>query len=1739
MGKIASAKQTGQGGTSYEDKTNAFFLACMLTETIPFGINYGKIIKIRLQVRADGWLFDDCLLTLEKAGLQYNIGVSIKSAVHFTSQGCAHEINRLLWEQYLGVENKVFNTSNDYLCLVQSPLSTSVSESLNTVLQQATVQEAEEFFERNQVEGYNSVEKRRIFNSFACPADLAAVYSVNPKDIGKVLKRFLQAEFDFEKMISNTESRALDLCRIALKKKTQSNSIALFKRLCQVARDMASISGTIDPIRLVSILRDEYELNAFPSFQEDWKKIKNSTLEKLSVIRDDIGGVVKLSRTATIGLIDECFAKFQGCMLNGISGGGKTSVAKTFAEMKLTENSQVIWIDGADVQNDLLHIKLGLDHPIQELIKYSGEKPGYIIVDGIEKIYQSTIQKWMAIILAAASTENNTWKVLFTFPVDSVDYIQRMLHENNIQTSVFGKCQLQQLDDNDVSLLINKFPQIARFFLKNTMRTILSNLKLLDSVLADAINLSDISDREFGETQLIDFIWCNQIEKTNTGLQKGAFLKLLAEKQADKLTLNISTSEFSISDIAPGDDLIKSRFLLQKDEHFFFVHDLYGDWSRYKILLSKSTDIKTFLSSKHLSSPLWSRSIRLWGISLLEKNEDSSEWEKQFNLFNSGSTQDKTIQDLLLESFYFASNAYELMNQSKQLLFTDKGAMFKRLMKLFAVRATTSNPKILELASSLNISEASALDVDRIPIIYYWIDFLNFLYENADTVVDIDFIQLSSIASTWIKNVPPGLPLRKESSDLICLVAEKIFHKETNEGYVDSETSEQVYESMLMGYSENPDKIKRLALQIAKRLPYEKKSSVNLEASNLDISPKIDLNVHIGRGILEPLKRKAEQWPDGPYERVDEAFQKACLSTKAIYPILKNDPELASELLLAIIIDEPKDLYEHYNYYNQDYSVYSPIRWYPPFFLRGPFISFFRIQPIHAIRFMNRLMGFVTERYFESQETRNQEEEVIKTTLDGNIKNYKGDSSVFLWHKDIGNAPHLIVSLLMAFEQFLYENIEQKKDITEYVRMAVRETNSLAVVGVVLVVAKIQWTLYAEELFHLLFHPVFLMWDSHSRDYSICGGWGDLPMSWKEPAKKWEGRTHRFFPLKDALLNLYLIDDDFQEKFKAVTNAWQKEIDEIDTHNTYAVYIRQAITQLKKENWVLDKQNYFVFIEPKELTQELMGGRKDSMDILEDGVFAFKCRQIINGEQPITLETAEDYWKKIQHFIDKLNGTQISITNELGAWASPYTNILAAMATLICYREIWGATHPDYLSFIKNFCVSLVEKTKLSSERYEMNATMDDWTTFMAEIAPVIWKDDITNKDVRCLVAGCCILFSQPATERLLKSTANKFKWNDPAFIQLQNFLILFSSEYDTFHPYQESLRSLSLIRSLLIDRFINDEIASQPEEWSIVRQPEKWIAKETDHWRHREQSDLMRAPGLRTELLVPLFKNLPKLQTIIDTTEQEHICYLLEQAFLQVIYELGEINETSVTITKYPDDFTLTVLQRVASELVAISDGKRETFWKPLLSYGYIIKSSIDTFCKSFFLYNLGFPERHEKMVEILKEMVEFTYTASTWTNVHISRHEDFRLAVVGMQQDFVSIWTDDYISFMDKANAIYTTWFVKRKLNPFAVLSLLDFIMAKSGEFIIPTGLIIINAFFKFGVTIAQGPPPKHMVYVGHPDHDAKLALALSYLWNNKKKIVLSSQDIFDNYKDLVQYLISINNPVGIDLQDKLVID
>jgi hypothetical protein len=236
VAEVATAKQTGQGGTTFEDKTAAWFMACMLSETMPFGADYGYITKISFQVRPDGWLFDDLLLTCETVtGVTRHIAISIKSNQQINTAGCAEEINGLLWEQYLQHNTAVFNKTLDAMCLIEAPIQLAASDALHEILQLVSKQDAAVFHQRVLAGQSVSAANQKMYKSFYCPDALVAIYGVQEAETGNLLKCFIEKQMDFERITSADEVNTIKLCRETLKNKnaaTFSETMFAAKNIC-------------------------------------------------------------------------------------------------------------------------------------------------------------------------------------------------------------------------------------------------------------------------------------------------------------------------------------------------------------------------------------------------------------------------------------------------------------------------------------------------------------------------------------------------------------------------------------------------------------------------------------------------------------------------------------------------------------------------------------------------------------------------------------------------------------------------------------------------------------------------------------------------------------------------------------------------------------------------------------------------------------------------------------------------------------------------------------------------------------------------------------------------------------------------------------------------------------------------------------------------------------------------------------------------------------------------------------------------------------------------------------------------------------------------------------------------------------------------------------------------------------------------------------------------------------------
>lgn len=242
----------------------------------------------------------------------------------------------------------------------------------------------------------------------------------------------------------------------------------------------------------------------------------------------------------------------------------------------------------------------------------------------------------------------------------------------------------------------------------------------------------------------------------------------MGEKQADNLEAETPTDAFSISDLAQVDGLIRDRLCQEREERLSFCHDLYGDWARQRVLLGKANNLYEYLEPR-ISSPLWHRAARLYGLHLLEKHEDITNWHTAFIALENASG---LTQDLLLEAALFAADPLPLLERLWSDLVANNGLLLRRLLGRFLHVTTLPNPMIREILGTY--SETRAATIDRLPYWPYWLPMLRFLHKHLKDVIELAPKQVAEIADAWLWRGGRTAPLRREVAELALALAEQM-----------------------------------------------------------------------------------------------------------------------------------------------------------------------------------------------------------------------------------------------------------------------------------------------------------------------------------------------------------------------------------------------------------------------------------------------------------------------------------------------------------------------------------------------------------------------------------------------------------------------------------------------------------------------------------------------------------------------------------------------------------------------------------------------------------------------------------------------------------------------------------------------------------------------------------------------------------------------------------------------------
>lgn len=1627
--EVATPKQTAGGGFVFEDKVVGYFLVWMLSGSPPF-TSSGPIERIDCQVDVDGWKgFDDLLISTKLGDERRRYALSIKSNLQFTKDAAPAALVRAAWELLLHRSSTVMDVERDTFGLVCVPHPDPPQIAIQSLLSKARWQTAAQLAARLPKSGYASPSERAIHASCACPDDIATGLQEGDKLPGRILKRMSVLDMDFENAESSKEAVSRFVCAELVESGSTTDANSLWAAICQIAQRVRPHGG-ITRTELIHEVRSVVRLRDLPDFVRDWEKLHAWRKTELDAIPDHVAGAVEVDRYDVAAQILSELGVSRFVSVVGASGTGKSVVAKTIAQ-EYGEEGNVLWLRGERVRARYIETLASdhqLDHLLQEVLSNGKREGGLVVLDSGERLLDEADFTEMCSLLKMLSMHKKGcgWRLLVTCREEAWGRVQYGL------SRAFGydmDWRPVRVDYPTFEMLLpvwEAFPALRTLAVRPHLSQVMRNLKVIDLLAtASAAGKSPDGGSWVGESQMIAWYWEHMVRGGSRGSQRDVLLQKLAIEHGDHGRFETRESELSSDELVVTGD---SSLLLLTDADrgtISFVHDLIADWARFRALAAHSDDLATYCESR-FTNPHWHAALRLYGVSLLEADTTGERWKAAIAAY-------PEARDSLLEALVFAGNSRELIDGVWSVLVADDGALLNAFLKRFQHVASIPNPEYMALALQVGSEEDEARTWERIPLWMYWLSILPALAGHKDDLLANSPSETARLARTWLRHTPADWPGRQHAATLALGVAEQALR---NGGYHhhSDENVRLPYTALLEAYRDKPDDVRELLLKAAARV------EPTTEDGELFKDYEPPGTVTEVRSIIGGGKRVVQEpWPDGPLCRVDEAFRGACFETDAMRGIMEEAPELAREIVLALLIECRPPKMEHDYHSRQSMLPEDEVclvhdhGFYPRFYTRGPFLLFSKTQPEAALRTITRLIDFATERWMESRYDKEHRGMGLDIPLTNGEKRFVGDADVFNWYHGVSHS-YIASSALMAVEKWLYERLDKKEDIVEWLELILEASHSMAFLGMLCEAGRYAPWLLAGTLRPLLLVPdTYYMETMYARNGGLQFG---TPASIREGewffklARKWDSMEHRHRRLVDIASYLFHRHEETRESLMLARERWREAVHNQEGNERWRRHTQALIATFDQENWkevdLPDGSKGLAFEEPEHLkTPPDQLARSEKQILLL--TLPMTCRKMIDEGHGLSDE-------EIPAFIARSKDlTGFEPEDKDAARIAPVAgSLLGTAAVLFLLHRDWLRSNPDE----EKWCIEVLDQTLADPPpwpEFDMPESVGnhDWEHFACEIAGVIWAESPMEELAQERVFHLAFAKHYTAAGTLLRRAFERREELGDEFWRLVNLVLewaavrweirdaQYSDEKPDFTDWVSEART----------RFRTGKFGTAIPDWGerSLREGKLWAAN--NHPRYLGQDDihlLTRIPRIDAQQMQATFAGVFLPAQATDDSERDRFFKFWDQALLMCLAgtrfydEKGQELPSTLTEAGLPYDSDNWVLERLAVVVGQMrSDDKPERYWQPILALGARAEHWVDHFLNHWFM------DAKKAMVPAVfvgewKRMIDFCLASEAWgiqggrAAFHLP---SLWMSLMGLPRFTTSLWQDGDAALVEEA--------------------------------------------------------------------------------------------------------------------------
>lgn len=1731
--RVATPKQTAGGGFIFEDKVVGYVLVRMLSGSSPFPAN-GAIERVDCQVSADGWIgFDDLLITCKKGDTLSRYALSIKSNIQFSKDAAPPELVQSAWELLLHRSSGVMNIEYDFIGLICVPHPNPPKVAIQSLIRKSRSQTPSQLAERLKVSGYASEQERNIHASCICPENAAIGLSEENKLPGHILRKMIALEYDFEDADSTDEAQAIFLCTQLVESGDIADASTLWAGICQIAQRIRQHGG-LARSDLIKEARKIAQLRDLPDYARDWEKIHAWKNIELDRIRDQVTGGIKVARDTVLNQVFDSLESSRFVSIVGTSGTGKSVIAKQVAQANETKGN-VLWLKGERVRHgyvEQLANHYQLSHPLAEVLKSGKSEEGLIVLDGGERLLGESDFTEMCVLLNILSiqTKGSGWRLLVTCREEAWDRVQYGLIRAFGTAINWYPVRIQYPTYETLRPVWEAFPGIRKLAVRPHLSQLMRNFKVVDLLATASAAGQNLDGASWnGESQMINWYWKQVVRDGSNGPQRDILLQNLAVENADRGRFTKPETELSAGDLAIIPD---SSHLVRTDDEkgtVSFVHDLIADWARFRAILAHENGFHAYCISR-FKNPHWHTALRLYGVYLLEADMTGERWKAAI-------LANPLIRDCLLEALVFAGNSQALINGVWSVLIADKGDLLRAFLKRFQHVASIPNPEYITLASHAGIEENEARIWERIPLWMYWLGILPALAGHKEDLITFAPTETAQLSRSWLRHTGKDWPGREYAAELAVAVAQQTLRT----GMYSDKTARLHYTALLEAYSNNPENVRELLLKAAARI------EPTVEDGELFRNYTPPGTVTELASILGGRKVTQEPWPHGPLYRADEAFRDACFNSDAMRGIMLDAPELAQEIVLALLIEfRPPKLDNDFDTWGSrlpeaKVCLYHDHSFKPRFYNKGPFLLFLRTNPQAALNTICHLINFATERWMEASYNEEYLNAGLDAVLPSGVKRFIGDPNVYNWYHGL-SLSDITSSALMAVEKWLYECLDKEEDISHWIELLLSTGRSIAFLGMLCEVGKYTPILFTKVLQPLLLipHIYYIETIYASQGASQFG----TPISYLDgesffdSAREWDGMKHRKKTLLGIACTLFHRDPQIKKIISSERKRWQEIAEQEADDEGFSHQVQVLIATFDLCNWreieLPDGSKAFTFEEPEHLRPSPEDQKQREQNLLQL-TLPITCRKMIEEGSHLKDQDIPEFIEKSKNLVAHQSDDQ-EVTD-----ISPVTNsLLGTAAVLFVYHRAWLRSNPNE----EAWCIEVLDQALATPlDNLEISTPMSlkshDGELFAAEIATIIWSESPMDERAMMRIFYLVLAHDSCAGVMLRRAFERRKEIGD-GFWQLTNLMIELAAIRWEIHDaqYKDEKPDFSNRIRKAKEQFLTGKFSTAMPDWGerSLRDGKPWSANNHPRYYGEEKLYLrIKIPKIDRQQIKSAFDGIFLPIQAADNSERERFYKFWDQTLIVSVAathfydDKGEMITESLTESGLTDDFVNWALEQLALVVGQMrSDEKPDRFWKPILELGCHAEHWVDNFLSHWFIHTKK-TIKPECFMHEWKKMVDFCLESNAWNRQgwrFQTDQADLWMALIGLPRFVTTLWQEEDAAIIEEASEYFIKVSDRVLTSPHHAVHFLNWLTRASAKGVRKQ---LLGRIAKVGLDSSD--------YWWQEEHLASMmARYLALIWHEHAAALDADSELKNMFLSLVHQTAATQEPLAMELQSRI---